>query len=416
MSKLIIKKTSTIAKSNRLNELRPNELKLQELRFFNIYLSKINPMDENSRLVRFSVADFQAIMELGSRVKIEHIRKTTEGLLRKIVTIWDENTGGYSQFQIFKKCKVNQDDFGQWFVEIDVHDDALPLMFNLKSHYFRYELWNTLSLKSHNQLRIYEILKQYEKIGYRIIQIGELREMLGIGKEEYPRYNNFKLKVIEPCQKALAEKTDISFTYEVHKRDGRGGKISELKFIITKNPNYRNPINLEKFIGLTNDYENAPKAEGAKAPKTKIDTSKATMKIDTSSGTVNLINLTEEEHMGNFDKFWMAYPAHKQSGKRLAMLEWLGLPCSHELFAEIMAGLERAKNSQKWADEDGKFVHEPANWLKQERWKDNYRAVAKVKDKVNKNRFLNYKGRVWDYDELARKESELLNKKINQGS
>ena len=47
------------------------------------------------------------------------------------------------------------------FYEIDAHDRALPLMFDFKNKYFKYELWNALRLKSPNQVRMYEILKQW---------------------------------------------------------------------------------------------------------------------------------------------------------------------------------------------------------------------------------------------------------------
>ena len=64
---------------------------------------------------------------------------------------------------------VNDND--EWFVEINASDDALPLMFDFKNRYFKYALWNALRLKSPNQIRMYEILKQYETLGKREIEI-----------------------------------------------------------------------------------------------------------------------------------------------------------------------------------------------------------------------------------------------------
>ena len=54
--------TAVVQKRNVLNELRATNLTLQELRFFSIYLSKINPRDKSTRIVRFQLADFQKIM------------------------------------------------------------------------------------------------------------------------------------------------------------------------------------------------------------------------------------------------------------------------------------------------------------------------------------------------------------------
>ena len=241
-----IKKNYLVKKRNVLNELRANSMTVQQLRFFSIYLSKINSDDPESRKVRFPISDFRAIMDLG-RINIEYMKSVTNGLLSKVVNVPNEH-GGYSGFQLFKKCKVDTDDFGEWYVEIDAHDEALPLMFEFKNRYFTYRLWNALQLKSSNQIRMYEILKQYEKIGYRILSIEELRILIGIKKGEYERYNNFKQWVIIPCQQALEENTDIKFTYEPYGAKGPGGKVLSLKFTIEKNSKHKDPLLLEEFI------------------------------------------------------------------------------------------------------------------------------------------------------------------------
>ena len=243
-----IKKNYLIKKRNVLNEIRANSMTLQELRFFSIYLSKINPKDINTRVVRFSLSDFHAIMELDSRIKIDYMKRVTDSLLCKVVNVPDER-GGYTGFQLFKECTVSQDDSGEWYVEIDAHDKALPLMFEFQARFFSYQLWNALRLRSSNQLRMYEILKQYEKIGSRVLGVEELKELLGIDKKEYgDRFNNFKMKVLDACQQALQETTDIKFTYEPHGKRGKGGKILFLKFIIEKNTEYVDQLTLFEFI------------------------------------------------------------------------------------------------------------------------------------------------------------------------
>jgi plasmid replication initiation protein len=217
-----------IEKSNSLNELRPNTLKLQEYRFFCIYLAKINARNEDSRIVRFPVDEFQQIMELG-RVNITHMKETTDKLLSQIVHIPRED-GGYDSFQLFKKCVVGRDNFGRWYVEINAHDEALPLMFNFKEKYFKYRLENVLTLKSLNQIRLYELLKAREHIGGTLdISIDILKQKLGIGKKQYPRWNNFKARVIEPCREALQGNTDICFTYVPIKE---GNRIVGIRFTV----------------------------------------------------------------------------------------------------------------------------------------------------------------------------------------
>lgn len=245
-----IKKNNLVEKRNVLNEVRQNNMTLQEIRFFSIYLSKINARDISTRKVIFPLEDFRKIMELG-RLKINYLQSVTNSLLSKVVNVKNED-GGYTAFQLFKRCKVFKDDTEQWCIEIDAHDDALPLMFEFKKEYFTYELWNALRLKSSNQLRMYEILKQYEKVGSRKVSVKELRELLGITPTEYPRWSDFKRRVLDSCQQALEESTDIKFTYKLI-RSGRGGKITGLEFFISKNKNYTDQLTLEEFIDLQPD-------------------------------------------------------------------------------------------------------------------------------------------------------------------
>ena len=243
--------TAIVEKRNILNELRSKNMTLQELRFFSIYLSKINPLDESTRAVRFPLEDFKRIMDFGN-LNLTQLRNTFHSLLQHVVDVPNENGRGFTSFQLFKKCRLTQEDdeYGEWYVEIDAHDDALPLMFGFKDRYFKYELWNALRLKSKNQIRMYEILKQYEKLRKREILVSELRQLLGIDNNEYSGTNgwaHFRRCVLDSCQRALRESTDICFTYERGKV-GRGGKWLSVIFHIRKNKNHVDPLSLNEFI------------------------------------------------------------------------------------------------------------------------------------------------------------------------
>jgi len=247
----VLKTNYLVEKRNVLNEIRSNNMTMQELRFFSIYLSKINQRDINTRVVRFPIDDFKAIMELG-RIDINYIKNVTNSLLSKVVNVPIEDKNGkikgYKGFQLFKECEVSQDNNGEWYVEIDAHDLSLPLMFDFKNKYFAYQLWNALRLKSSNQLRMYEILKQYQALGYRVLNVEVLRDLLGVRKDEYPRYNDFKKWVLDACQQSLQKHTDIKFTYEPQERRGKGRKIISLKFTIKMNDNYIDQMTLLEFI------------------------------------------------------------------------------------------------------------------------------------------------------------------------
>lgn len=240
-----LKNTYIVEKSNVLNEIKSTNMTLQELRFFSIYLAKINARDVSTRRVRFPLSDFQKIMGIG-RMNIQHFKTTVNGLLCKVVHIPNDR-GGLCSFQLFKEVDLFKDDSDLWVVEIDAHDKALPLMFNLKGHYFTYELWNALRLNSINQVRMYELLKQHERTGDFEIRVSELRELLGIAPNQYDRLRDFKTRVLDSCQKALSENTNICYTYEKGKA-GSHGKWLTIVFHISKNTLYKDPIQLEDFI------------------------------------------------------------------------------------------------------------------------------------------------------------------------
>ena len=238
-----------VSKRNVLNEIIAREFTLQELRLFSIYLGRINPKDITTRHVRIDLNWFYHIMDL-QPVRAEYLEKVTTNLLTKVVRV-PTKTGGFMKFQLFKKCRVDKDENDKWYFEIDAHDDALELMFNYKRDYFKYELWNVLNLDSINQFRMYELLKQEEWRGERIISVIELKMLLGHEDNEYQDYRDFKRRVLNGCQKAIKAKTDISFTYEPHTRGGLGGKIQSLRFVITKNQDYKCQLNLDELLGTS---------------------------------------------------------------------------------------------------------------------------------------------------------------------
>jgi plasmid replication initiation protein len=259
-NKSSIKENYIVEKRNILNEMRVNSMTPQEMRFFTVYLAKINPRDPRSREVTFPLSDFIKITGLKEK-SLSWIKNSVRNLLQKIVEIPTGTQGQCEMFQLFKRCMIEKDEeTGEWFILFDAHDDALPLMFDYKTEYFKYELWNTLRLKGKNQIRMYEILKQYEYLGYREISVEILRKLLLLKKSEYPRWNNFKTRILDDCKKALKAHTDIAYDYETTKR-GTGGKILALKFNIYHNEETRKALSLDNFI---KDPKPKPKSKKVK--------------------------------------------------------------------------------------------------------------------------------------------------------
>jgi hypothetical protein len=69
-----------------------------------------------------------------------------------------------------------------------------------------------------------------------------------------------------------------------------------------------------------------------------------------------------------FITFWEAYPKKKKHVE--ARQVWDELNPSDELAAEIVAAVERQKHWDEWNRERGRYIPEPAKWLKLRQWTD----------------------------------------------
>lgn len=71
-----------------------------------------------------------------------------------------------------------------------------------------------------------------------------------------------------------------------------------------------------------------------------------------------------------FDEFWAAYP--KKVGKKAAWAAWKRIKPDAELHDRIMTAIGRARVTEQWTKENGRFIPNPTTWLNQGRWDDEY--------------------------------------------
>ena len=76
-------------------------------------------------------------------------------------------------------------------------------------------------------MRMYNVLKQYEwRKKEQEIELEFLRELLGLNKDQYKLYADFKRSILESTQKELAEKADLTFEFNEIKYGRRVGAIN----------------------------------------------------------------------------------------------------------------------------------------------------------------------------------------------
>jgi plasmid replication initiation protein len=86
-----------------------------------------------------------------------------------------------------------------------------------------------MGFKSIYALRIFELLVQVEKIGYRKMSVSELREWCGIGKDEYELYKDLKKRALNRAKIEINAKTDYEIDF-VEIKTSR--KVTDLEWTI----------------------------------------------------------------------------------------------------------------------------------------------------------------------------------------
>lgn len=119
-------------------------------------------------------------------------------------------------------------------------------------------------LKSPSSVRIYWLLKEYSDFGQRTVTPEQLRFMLNIAENEYPRFSNFKARILDRAQLELA-RTDMPFTYELERQNQL---VQHIKFLFgydTANTGSGEKAEIQSIqtsenVGLSQHSENAEKA------------------------------------------------------------------------------------------------------------------------------------------------------------
>lgn len=241
--------TRTVKKSNILNEMRDANATVVQYRLFIVYLAHLS-MNSDSNVVTFRLTDYARIVGL-DRPRPEDLKSQSKEIF-KIATSIRNDRSGFDTVPLFYRFRLFKEE-NEWMVSIECHPDIAPQIREDKGRFLRYKLYNTIYLKSYNQQRLYEILKQYERIGERTVTLEELRSYLSINKDEYPVWGVFARDVLKIAQKSLKEKTDIWFDFEPIIKNR---KTVAVRFIIHKNHDFVDKLQLESYAaGGDIEYE-----------------------------------------------------------------------------------------------------------------------------------------------------------------
>lgn len=200
------------------------KLNTSEIKFIMTVLAQINMNDEEFSTYEIKVSELEE--KLQAEQNETRLKQFAKQLMSKPLEVPTDT--GWIVFNWFSKIQYIR---GQSKFIVRIDGDLKPYLLDLKKRFVQYNLRYILPLTSNYSIRIYQLLKEYEKATKRTFTIDELMDILQVPKS-LKRYDNFKRKILKVAEKELIAHCDIFFEYEEIKE---GKRVNEILFRIKKN-------------------------------------------------------------------------------------------------------------------------------------------------------------------------------------
>ena len=219
---IVINPENVITESNALVEASFS-LTTLENKIISILASCIEPTDKEFKVYTLQIKDFMHALGVTGKSKYSDVRKITKNLMKNVFEMVID--GDTVQIAWLSYVRYNP---SMGTVDLSFHPFLKPYFLQLKKEFTSVKLGNLLEFKGKYTFKLYKLLKQYQKIKTRTFTIDDLRHHLGT-KDQYPRYANFKQRIISPAVLEINDSSDISIGYEEIKT---GRYVDRLRFTI----------------------------------------------------------------------------------------------------------------------------------------------------------------------------------------
>ena len=225
-----------VRKSNRLIEAR-YRLTLGEQRLILHLCSLIHSSDKDFKSYEIRVKDFAKMFGLEKRNNIyKAVENAAKELAGKRLDISRDGKEIYVSWLSYVEYVE-----GSGIVQVEFHKSLKPYLLQLQEYgnFTKYQINQVINFKSQYSIRLYELLKQkvftaeQRKVKQfnRCFKLDEFRLILGIAKNEYCAFDNFRRRVIDPAVEEVSANTDLEIEEVRYGKTGR--KITDITFYVT---------------------------------------------------------------------------------------------------------------------------------------------------------------------------------------
>jgi len=192
-------------------------------------IAQIARDDTEFMMHRLSAVQFAQLVGVDERSGsvYRNMETVTTSLLKTILEIREtEGARHRTKFQWLAECRYHD---GEGVAEIRFHPKLKPYLLELRSRFTQLRLEKFFKFRSSYTIRFYELITMNKGLDRKtwIMQMGELREWLGLEPESYSFFGLLRANVIDVAQRELDAKSDWSFSFTTLKE---GRKIVGVKF------------------------------------------------------------------------------------------------------------------------------------------------------------------------------------------
>jgi hypothetical protein len=151
-------------------------------------------------------------------------------------------------------------------------------------------------------------------------------------------------------------------------KPGRPGKQTEYVLLDLEKYTYNMLPQTEPQTEPNTELQTEPTAELQAEPQAEppFIYSNTNIQSNKKQNKTKQINLSDSET--GFDVFWEHYPRHE--GKVKARESFIKALRKGVKLDELVAAIEKHKQSAQWQKDGGQYIPHPATWLNQQRWED----------------------------------------------
>ena len=229
-------KEVTLWQSNFITSAR-YEMSALEKNIIYMVMSQIRKEDTSEKMYLVSARELMLLT--GTEIKYADFQKATAKLVTRLLQ------GSLSNGNFLQTTFVSSAEYvkGQGVIEITISPKIRPFYIDLKKEFTTFQLNIALNLHTIYAKRLYEIFSMYKNMKDKSFKINllDLKKRLQLidettGRDKYEKFTHFKNNVLDPAEREINAKSDISFTYKTIEGNkvGRGRKpIDQLEFTVT---------------------------------------------------------------------------------------------------------------------------------------------------------------------------------------